>query len=347
MTNIPDAVDAVVVPRAGELTITSVPLPAPGPDQAVVRIGYGGVCGSDLHYWSHGSSGESILREPLVLGHEVVGTVARPAADGSGPAEGTEVAVHPATPIGDPAVRHPADRPNLSPRGTYLGSAAHLPHTAGAFAEYVVLPTRMLRPLPAGLSLRLAALAEPAGVAWHGVNRAGDVAGRSALVIGAGPIGALTIGVLHRAGVAEITAVDLHDRPLELARALGATRVLNARDADAIADVQADVVLETSGSAPGLGSAVRGATRGGVVVMVGLLPPGDQPLPVSLAVARELDLRGSFRFNDEIDDVLAALADGSLAVEPVITHEFPAADALAAFEVARDPAVSTKVLLHF
>ncbi len=345
--DVPERVDALMVPEAGQLRIETITLPTPRPDETVVRIGFGGVCGSDLHYWSHGSSGESILREPLILGHEVVGTVARAAADGSGPAEGTDVAVHPATPIGDPAIRFPADRPNLSPRGTYLGSAAHLPHTAGAFAEYAVLPARMLRPLPAGLSLRLAALAEPAGVAWHGVNRAGEVAGRSALVIGAGPIGALTIGVLKRAGASEITAVDLHERPLELARGLGATRVLNARDTEAIADVQADVVLETSGSAAGLGSAVRGATRGGIVVLVGLLPPGDQPMPVSLAVARELDLRGSFRFNDEIDDVIVALADGSLDVEPVITHEFPATEALAAFEAARDPAVSTKVLLRF
>lgn len=344
---IPDLVTAIMVRRAGELEVASRPLRRPEADEAVVKIGYGGICGSDLHYWSHGSSGESILREPLVLGHEMVGTVARSAADGTGPAEGTPVAIHPATPIADGHTRYPDDRPNLSPRGTYLGSAAHLPHTDGAFAEFAVLPTRMLRPLPAGLSLRLAALAEPAAVAWHGVGRAGEVAGRSVLVIGAGPIGALTIGVAKRAGAAEITAVDLHDRPLALARTLGADQTLNARQAAAIADVQADVVIETSGSAPGLGSAVRGAIRGGIVVLVGLLPPGDQPLPVSLAVARELELRGSFRFNDEIDDVIAALADGSLAVDPVISHEFAAADALAAFETARDPAVSSKVLLRF
>ena len=344
---IPDQVRTVLVPKAGTLEVAARPLREPNADEALVKIDYGGICGSDLHYWSHGSSGESILREPLVLGHEMVGTVARSAADGTGPAEGTPVAIHPATPIGDGHTRYPEARPNLSPRGTYLGSAAHLPHTDGAFAEFAALPARMLRPLPPGLSLRLAALAEPAAVAWHGVSRAGDVAGRSVLVIGAGPIGALTIGVAKRAGAAQITAVDLHDRPLELARTLGADQVLRAQEAEAIAAVQADVVLETSGSAPGLGSAVRGAARGGIVVLVGLLPPGDQPVPVSLAVARELELRGSFRFNDEIDDVIIALADGSLAVEPVISHEFAATDALAAFETARDPALSSKVLLRF
>lgn len=344
---IPAQVATVLVPSAGTLEVAARPLRTPHADEAIVKIDYGGICGSDLHYWSHGSSGESILREPMVLGHEMVGMVAESAADGTAPVEGTPVAIHPATPIGDGRTRYPEDRPNLSPRGTYLGSAAHLPHTDGAFAEFAALPARMLRPLPPGLSLRLAALAEPAAVAWHGVSRAGDVAGRSVLVIGAGPIGALTIGVAKRAGAAKITAVDLHDRPLELARTLGADQTLKAHEAEAIAAVQADVVLETSGSAAGLGSAVRGATRGGIVVLVGLLPPGDQPVPVSLAVARELELRGSFRFNDEIDDVIIALADGSLAVEPVISHEFAAADALAAFETARDPAVSSKVLLRF
>ena len=344
---IPDEVTAVVVSEPGQLRVNWIPLRQPAADEAVVRIAYGGVCGSDLHYWSHGSSGESILRGPMVLGHEVVGAVAQPAADGSGPAEGTPVAVHPATPVDDGVTRYPADRPNLSPQGTYLGSAAHFPHTDGAFADFAVLPSRMLRALPGGLSLRSAALTEPASVAWHGVERAGSISGRSVLVIGCGPIGAITIAVAKRAGAAEVTAVDLHQRPLDLATALGADQVLDARDADAIAAVQADVSIETSGSAPGLGSAVRGVMRGGTVVMVGLLPPGDQPMPVSLAVGRELELRGSLRFNDEIDRVIAALADGSLAVDPVITHEFAAADALAAFETARDPAVSTKVLLRF
>ena len=99
----------------------------------------------------------------------------------------------------------------------------------------------------------------------------------------------------------------------------------HATDGDAIAAVQADVALDSSGNARGLASAIRGTARGGRVVMVGLLPTGDQPVPMSLAITRELELVGSFRFNDEIDAVIAALADGSLDIDPVLTHEFPAA----------------------
>jgi len=337
----------VVAHAKDDLRVENVVVPTPRADQAVVDIAYGGICGSDLHYWLHGAAGESILGRPMLLGHEVVGTVRIAAADGSGPAAGTPVAVHPATPGAGDGSRYPEDRPNLSPGCTYLGSAARDPHTDGAFASRVVLDSRMLRALPEGLSLRDAALIEPASVAWHAVSRAGDVRGKRVLVIGSGPIGTLIVAVLKRAGAAEIIATDMFDGPLAVASAVGAGRTILATDADAIAAVDADIALESSGSHRGLASAVRGVTRGGRVVMVGLLPSGEQPALVSIAITRELELVGSFRFNDEIDDVIAALADGSLQVGPVVTHEFAVEDSLRAFEVARDSAASGKVLLTF
>jgi len=347
---LPESGPAVVAHAAGDLRIENIPVAPPHPDQAVVEIAYGGICGSDLHYWLHGAAGESVLKAPMVLGHEIVGVVVRAAADGSGPAEGSAVAVHPATPgpgAGPGVVRYPEDRPNLSPGCTYLGSAARFPHTDGAFSRFANLPTRMLRVLPDGLDLKTASLVEPASVAWHAVSRAGDVSGKTALVIGCGPIGALAVAVLKRAGAARIVAVDMYPKPLEIAGAVGADEVLEAGEAEAIAAVQADVVIESSGSHHGLASAIKGAARGGKVVMVGLLPSGPQPVFISLAITRELELLGSFRFNDEIDDVIAALADGSLFVDPVITHEFPLERGLEAFETARNSAESGKVLLSF
>ncbi|MDI9897145.1 L-idonate 5-dehydrogenase [Rhodococcus sp. IEGM 1381] len=336
----------VVAHAAGDLRVEQVPVRDPRADEAVVEVAFGGVCGSDLHYWTHGAAGESILKAPMLLGHEVVGTVLNAASDGSGPFAGTRVAVHPATPRAG-EVRYPLDRPNLSPGCTYLGSAARFPHTEGAFAKYAVLPSRMLRPLPAGLDFRTAAVAEPAAVAWHAVSRAGDVANKRALVIGCGPIGALVVAVLERAGAANITAVDVHEFPRAIASELGATTVLDAVDSDAIAAADADVVIECSGNRFGLESAIRGATRGGRIVMLGLLPTGMQPAPLSLVITRELELVGSFRFNDEIDEVLEALTDGSLDASAVVTHTYPVDDALEAFAVAQDSSVSGKVLLEF
>ncbi|MFF0016258.1 zinc-binding dehydrogenase [Streptomyces sp. NPDC005374] len=139
----------------------------------------------------------------------------------------------------------------------------------------------------------------------------------------------------------------MHAKPREIATALGATQTLDAGDVEAITAVDADVVIESSGNHRGLASAIRGAARGGTVVMVGLLPNSDQPVPITHAITRELRLVGSFRFNDEIDEVIAAIADGSLAVDPVITHTFPVDEALEALTVAADASVSGKVLLAF
>jgi L-idonate 5-dehydrogenase len=338
---------AVVAYGPGDLRIEERPLRKPAADQALIDVVYGGICGSDLHYWRHGSAGESVLRAPMVLGHEVVGTVAAAAADGSGPSAGTRIAVHPATPGPGDGSRYPPDRPNLSPGVTYLGSAAQFPHTDGAFARQVVLPSRMLRPLPESVDWATAALAEPASVAWHAVVRAGALVGRRILVVGAGPIGLLIAAAARHAGADEVIAVDLHDQPLRLARLVGATSTLHARDTEGIADADADVTFESSGTSAGLASAVRATTRGGRVVMVGLLPTGEQPAPISLMITRELDVVGSFRFCDEIDDVIAALDSGVFHPAAVVTHRFGVDQALEAFAMAADSTRSSKVLLDF
>ncbi|MGF6823216.1 L-idonate 5-dehydrogenase [Microbacterium sp. ZKA21] len=337
---------AVIAHAADDLRVEDAGPVSPAADEAVVRIAYGGVCGSDLHYWQHGAAGASVLREPMILGHEVSGIVDIPAADGSGPDAGTRVVVHPLTPHGDGATPWPEDRPNLAPASSYLGSALHLPHTQGAFARRVALPSRMLRSIPDALDLRTAALAEPAAVAWHAVDRAGDVRGRSVAVIGAGPIGQLVASIVQRGGASSVTVTDLEARPREIAEARGLS-ALDARDEPAISALHADIVVESSGTVPGLAAAVSAAVRGGIVVLLGLQRAGDVPAPIATAITRELDLRGSFRFAAELDEVIDALADGSLDVTGIVSQVLPARDALDAFALAADAARSCKVLLDF
>ena len=340
-------VRAVVAHGQGDLRVDRIGAPRANDSEAIVRIESGGICGSDLHYWLHGAAGESVLRNPLILGHEVVGRVISAAADGSGLPAGTRVGVHPATRGNAVVPRFPADRPNLAPGSTYLGSAATLPHRNGAFSDLVALPTCMLRAVPEDLDTRAAALIEPLSVAWHAVNRAGDVRGKRVLVVGAGPIGALVVAVLAHHGAGEITTTDLYPEPLERATAVGAHRTILASDTEQLERIDADLTIESSGSAPGLHTAISGTMRGGRTVLLGLLPPGDQPVPVSFAISRELELVGSYRFNDEIDDVIAALTAGELDPSAVVTHVFDADDAVEAFETAKDPRISGKVLLHF
>lgn len=123
---------AIVAHAAGDLRIEQIDLAAPGADEARVAIAYGGICGSDLHYWSHGAAGESILKAPMVLGHEIVGTVIQAAADGSGPAVGAKVAVHPATP-GETGEPYPGGLPEPFTGLHLSGLGRPLPAHRGRF----------------------------------------------------------------------------------------------------------------------------------------------------------------------------------------------------------------------
>ncbi|HWG14602.1 MAG TPA: alcohol dehydrogenase catalytic domain-containing protein [Streptosporangiaceae bacterium] len=380
MPSQPD-VRALRIHGRDDLRLDRDPAPVAAPDEVLVDVGFGGVCGSDLHYWRDGAVGDSVLRAPMILGHEVVGRVAVPAADGSGPPARQAVAVHPARSCGH-CPWCTEGRSNLCPGTRYLGSAAHVPHTDGGFADRIAVPASRLIPLPDTLDLRRASLAEPAGIAWHALDRAeavgAPIGGADVLVIGGGPIGLLVAAVARYRDAASVTVADVQDHPLAVAAALGVHAVHARHLADGAdpsgtgpsgtgpsgrdnskrlgrADAPRDnskkrgapgIVVESSGTVPGLASAIRSARPGGTVVAVGQVPAGDIAVPASLCVARELTLTGSLRLI-EIERSVAFLADPRAVVDPIVTDVFPASQAAGAFAVAADPARSSKVLLDF
>ncbi|KUN97511.1 L-idonate 5-dehydrogenase [Streptomyces caeruleatus] len=335
-----------VIHGQGDLRVEELPVPVPGPGQALVAVRYGGVCGSDLHYWRHGGVGDFRLREPMLLGHEVVGTVVAYGDGATGPVAGTAVAVHPATPCG--VCPECADgRRNVCRDTRYLGSAARFPHVQGGFAAQVAVPADQLRPLPAGLELRRAALAEPLSVALHAVRRAGEVAGRHVLVTGAGPIGCLVVAAAKAAGAGRVTVTDLLPTALEYARTAGADSVVRADDPeDAGWPSEVDVAIEASGVAAGLDACLRLVRRGGVVVQLGMLPPGRSPFAGNLVVSREIELRGAFRFDTEFDAALELLA-AEASFDGLVSAVVPVREAEAAFALAADRSSACKVLLDF
>ncbi|HEU4675752.1 MAG TPA: L-idonate 5-dehydrogenase [Motilibacteraceae bacterium] len=340
---------ACVVHGVHDLRVEELPDPEPGPGETLVRIAYGGICGSDLHYYHRGGVGDFRLREPMVLGHEVVGTVAGHGAGGgdsvTGLPEGTPVAVHPARPCGR-CRECTSGRRNVCRDAGYLGSAARFPHVQGGFAQLLAVPSDRVVPLPAGLGLERAALAEPTAVALHAVRRAGDVAGREVLVTGAGPIGCLVVVALRAAGAGRIVVSDLVDEALAVASAVGADAVVRAdRPEDPAWPTEADVVVEASGSPAGLASALAHVRRGGRVVALGLLPPGDSPVAGNLLVTREIELVGAFRFDAELADAVALLASADDVAAPVVTAVRPVKDAVEAIELAGDRRRACKVLL--
>lgn len=338
---------AVVVHGANDIRIEErMPVP-PRAGEIQLQIEFAGICGSDLHYFREGRVGAFEVREPLVVGHEVVGRVAAdPRAEldpGSALQPGTPVAVHPATP-GTP-VAHLKDRMSIWPGGRYLGSAATFPHTQGAMSDLVTVRTDQVRVLPQDLPLSRAVLSEPLAVGLHAIRRAGGVAGKRVLVSGAGPIGLLAATACVIQGAEQVTVSDMLSEPLELAHELGVDRTIRIGSQD-VPSQAFDVVLECAGAPAALGQAVQAVSRGGVVVQVGSLPAGAHPVDLSAIVSREIDIRGAFRFDDELDEAIVMLAERA-AFAAIVTDVFDVTDALAAFERAGDPRASSKVVLRF
>ncbi|MCQ8187651.1 L-idonate 5-dehydrogenase [Streptomyces rugosispiralis] len=337
---------AVVVHGPGDLRVDEPPGPRTAPDRVAVRIVYGGICGSDLHYAADGRNGPYTVTEPLVLGHEVVGVVAQvgPRVPDP-PAVGTRVAIHPATPCAPPGATT-ATGLHLRPGGTYLGSASTRPHTQGGFAELLEVLPGQLRPLPAGLPLRRAVLAEPLAVALHGVARLGErVGGARVLVSGAGPIGALAIAALRHAGAGEIVAADLHDFPLQVAAAVGAASTVKPSQGDSVPESSFDVVVEAAGAVSSLATALTAVRPGGAVLHLGMLPREPVPVAMSTVIAKELALYGSQRFDIELDTAIATLT-GDPSLDAVLSHTFPIDAATDAFACAADSSRSSKTVLR-
>lgn len=342
---------AVVIYAPGDLRVTEVPDPVPSPDSVLVRMAFGGICGSDISYWKRGAAGTAVLKNPLILGHEVSGTIeaigkgAEASVQAAGLEVGDPVTLHPATMAGDHQMPgDTAGRTNLWPEVRYFGSAAFEPHEQGGFSSLRAVHPSQLRAVPATVSLEHAALSEPFGVALHAVSRAGEVAGRSVLINGAGPIGLLAVAAARRAGASRIIAVDLAKPALELAKQMGADEAVDVSYGQHL-PTDVDVAIEASGAAQALGGVIDAVRRGGVVVQVGNLPVGEVRAALGGIVTREIEYRGSYRFIDEISDALDAMAEG-LDVSPLISHTVPLSRALEGFEIAADCSTgSSKVLI--
>lgn len=254
------------------------------------------------------------------------------------------MAIRPATydeskPLFDP------ERPSISPGSRYLGSAATDPHTQGGFSDFFIVRADHVAVLPDGLPLDRAVLAEPLAVALHALGRAGSVDGKAVLVSGAGPIGLLAARAAVLRGAATVAVTDVLDRPLALATALGAEAVVNV-SRNRVPAQRFDVVIEASGVPAATTTALAAVTSGGIVVQVGMLPGGSREYSLAELVSREIDLRGAFRFNGELDQAIDLLAADPL-FQSIVTHHFSADDAVGAFDVAADPATSSKVVLRF
>lgn len=330
------------------LEVAEVAVPRDG--EVLLKMAAAGICGSDLHYYQDGGFGPVRVREPIIPGHEGSGYITALGAGVSGLAIGDLVAVNPSQPCGTCRFCR-EDLPIHCQNMRFMGSAMRLPHEQGMFRDWLIAPAVQCFPAGRLVTAGEAACAEPLAVCLHAVSQAGNLDGKSVLVTGAGPIGALVVAAARHAGAAFVVVTDLADAALQRASAMGATETINVRHAPERLAVfekdkgQFDVVFECSAAEPALRSAIATVRPRGLIVQVGVT--GDITLPLNALVGKELKLIGSQRFDTEFALALKLIADRRIDVRPIISHHFPIDEAVQAFEQAGDRSAACKVQLTF
>lgn len=341
---------AVVIHAANDLRIETRKPDILKPGQARISIQAGGICGSDLHYFQHGGIGAIRVREPMILGHEVAGVVTESLDETGRISVGDRVAVSPSRPCHD--CKYCAEKQfNHCLNMRFFGSAMPMPHIQGAFCEDLVADLDQCFVITPDIPVEIAAFAEPLSVVLHGLKRADSVAGKRVLVTGCGPIGALCVLAAKAAGAAEIVVTDVIDHVLDIASKLGADRAINvAQEPNWVADYNADkghfdLMLEASGNAAAFAAGFDTMRPRGILVQLGL--GGDMSIPVNTLVAKEIDMRGSFRFHEEFGAAVDLINAGTLNLEPLLTARFPIERVNDAFALAGDRTRAMKVQLDF
>jgi L-iditol 2-dehydrogenase len=337
----------LLLSKYNHLEMADLPVPMPGVHEVLVRVAACGICGSDVHGYD-GSSGRRI--PPIVMGHEAAGTIA---ALGSGVAS---LAVNQRVTF-DSTISCGActfcrrGEVNLCEHREVLGVSCGDYRRAGAFAEYVVVPSQIVYQLPQNISFPEAALLEAVAVAVHAVSLAESVPKRTALVIGAGTIGLLCLQALRVAGCPRIFIADIDLSRLALAKAFGATAVLspeldfanqvcNLTDAEGV-----DLVVEAVGRNETVATAIDAVRKGGTVVLVGNIS-SEVALPLQKVVTRQIRLQGSCASAGEYPRSIELMASGAINVKPLITAVAPLEEGPVWFKRlhAREPGL-TKVVL--
>jgi L-iditol 2-dehydrogenase len=314
----------LLLSKYNQLEIADLPKPTPLADEVLIQVAACGICGSDVHGYD-GSSGRRI--PPIVMGHEAAGRISAVGRNVTGLAEGDRVTFDSTIYCG--ACPHCLRGDvNLCDHRQVLGVSCDDYRRAGAFAEFVVVPARIVHRLPEQLAFTEAAMLEATAVALHAVAVTQMHAEGTALVLGAGMIGLLILQALRATGCSRVFVADLDDSRLKMATELGATAVLSSQT-DLVAQVMqltggtgVDVVLEAVGRNETVSAAIDCVRKGGTVTLVGNISP-QVTLPLQKVVSRQIRLQGSCASAGEYPKAIELLASGAIRVKPLITAVAP------------------------
>lgn len=325
---------AAYMTEVNTMFFKEVPMPEPGPNDVVVKIEYCGICGSDVHYYNKGRIGDYVVEGEFILGHEVAGTVTELGSDVKNLKVGDRVALEPGITCGH-CEQCKEGKYNLCKDVIFFAT----PPVQGALQNYVKHPADMCFKLPENVSTKEGALVEPLAVGLHACKQGGVGLGDSVVILGSGCIGLVTLLSAKAMGASNVIVVDLFDKRLEFAKKLGANHVINARTENVeeriheiLGDRGADVVLETAGSPKTIYQTPFFAKMGGTVVLVGLAVEPTLQYNMAQVMNKELTIKSVFRYRNLYTTAINAIADGSIDVKQIVTHEFKFEDAKEAFD---------------
>jgi L-iditol 2-dehydrogenase len=336
---------ALLLSEYRRLELTDVATPEPQRGEVVVRVAACGICGSDVHGYD-GSSGRRI--PPIIMGHEAAGIVARIGEGVTGFSEGDRVTFDSTVYCGQCANCLRGEI-NLCDCREVLGVSCGDYRRAGAFAEFVSVPARIIHRLPKNLSFHEAALLEAVAVALHAVSLATIAPDSTALVVGAGTIGLLLQQALRVAGCSRVFVADPDSTRLALSQRLGATETISESVMERIRHltngIGVDLVVEAVGKTESISTAIDSVRKGGTVILVGNITP-EIKLPLQKVVSRQLRLQGSCASAGEYPRAIELVSRGEIQVKPLITAVAPLADGPQWFErlYAREPNLMKVVL---
>ena len=313
-----------VMEGIGKIGFTEAPIPTPKADEVLVKLEYVGICGSDMHYYETGAIGNYVVEPPFVLGHEPGGTVVEVGSNVTHLKVGDRVALEPGKTCGHCEFCR-TGRYNLCPDVIFFAT----PPVDGVFQEYVAHEADLCFKLPENVSTLEGALIEPLAVGFHAANQGNAHAGQTAVVIGAGCIGLVSMMALKAEGVSKVYVVDVMQKRLDKALELGADGVINGREQDAVEAVMAltggkgcDLVIETAGTEFTTRQCVHMTKKGATVVLVGYTKTGEVTLPLSLALDKELEFKTVFRYRHIYPMAIDAVASGKVNLKGIITDIF-------------------------
>lgn len=338
--------------KAFQFEFKDTTMPVVGDDDVLIKIHHVTICGSDAHFFEDPTYGGMIVPPilPIILGHECGGIVEEVGKNVKHLCKGDKVAVEPG--VGCGKCRYCLEgHYNLCPEMDFMAAP---PFRRGALSRYVSHPARMVFKLPDNMDTIEGALMEPLSVGMYAANRANAKLGKTAIVLGSGCIGLMTIAALRAMGLETIVVSDLFDNRLENALKMGASRAINAKKSNVVEEVKkitegrgVDLVFETAGNNVTAAMTINFAAPGGKIIMVGNVY-GETPFRFIEANNKQVDIMSVFRYVNIYPMAIDAVSSGKIRVKDMISKVFPFEQVQEAFECAiNDKDTVVKVLIEF